>query len=42
MLEVRRKIIDDENPNFTHKIEQIHSTSKIPAMRFLGVFLPPT
>jgi hypothetical protein len=24
-----------------HKMEQINSLSKIPAMRFLGFFLPP-
>jgi hypothetical protein len=29
--------VEAENPNFLHKMEQIHSTSKIPAMRFLGV-----
>jgi hypothetical protein len=33
--------VEEENPNFLHKMEQIHSTSKIPAMRFLGVFFDP-
>ena len=31
----------DENPNLIHKMEQINSSSKIPAMRFLGVFFDP-
>jgi hypothetical protein len=33
--------IEDENPNLIHKIEQIDSSSKIPAIRFLGVFFDP-
>ena len=33
--------VEDENPNLLHKMEQIHSTSKIPAMRFLGVYFDP-
>ena len=33
--------VDDENPNLLHKMEQINSSSKIPAMRFLGVLFDP-
>ena len=33
--------VDHENPTLLHKMEQIDSTSKIPAMRFLGVFFDP-
>jgi hypothetical protein len=30
--------VEVENPSLVHKMEQINSLSKIPAMRFLGVF----
>ena len=30
-----------ENPNLLHKMEQTNSSSKIPAMRFLGVYFDP-
>jgi hypothetical protein len=33
--------VEIENPSFVHKMEQINSLSKIPAMRFLGVFFDP-
>ncbi len=33
--------VEVENPSLVHKMEHINSLSKIPAMRFLGVFLPP-
>jgi hypothetical protein len=33
--------VEVENPSLVHKMEQINSLSKIPAMRFLGVFFYP-
>jgi hypothetical protein len=33
--------VEVENPSLVHKMEQINSLSKIPAMRFLGVFFDP-
>jgi hypothetical protein len=34
--------VEVENPSVVHKMEQINSLSKIPAMRFLGVFFAPS
>jgi hypothetical protein len=33
--------VEVENPSLVHKMEQINSLSKTPAMRFLGVFFDP-
>ncbi len=33
--------VEVETPSLVHKMEQINSLSKIPAMRFLGVFFDP-
>jgi hypothetical protein len=33
--------VEAENPSLVHKMEQINYLSKIPAMRFLGVFFNP-
>jgi hypothetical protein len=34
--------VEVENPSLVHKMEQINSLSKIPEMRFLGVFFTPS